>query len=233
MSGQTLMVVGSLTRDAPYFKGARGGGSRFLSFDEDTGRMMPLSEKTGITIPPTSRRIKAMPACTRAAKSSAGTRARFPPIELIPKATRSRTSTNSRRWAASSPITASIEPGAPCSWRTIRSMPNPRIACRIRRSWQCRYDRTAGWARPSAATPIRAGAECGATGEVARPLHRGEIRQHNVWSPISEPTSSSLTASMRRTAPDARAGPALQDAPRGRTEASGVQSHRPPRLRNQ
>ena len=51
MSGQTLMVVGSLTRDAPYFQGARGRGITLLSFDEDTGRMTPLSEKTGIDNP--------------------------------------------------------------------------------------------------------------------------------------------------------------------------------------
>ena len=51
MSGRTLMVVGSLTRDAPYFQGAHGQGIAVLSFDEDTGRMTPLSEKAGIDNP--------------------------------------------------------------------------------------------------------------------------------------------------------------------------------------
>lgn len=51
MSGRTLMVVGSLTRDAPFFQGARGQGITVLSFDDNTGRMTPLSEKAGIDNP--------------------------------------------------------------------------------------------------------------------------------------------------------------------------------------
>jgi 6-phosphogluconolactonase len=51
MSGQTFMIVGSLTRDAPYFQGARGNGITVLAFDDGSGQMMRLSEKSGIDNP--------------------------------------------------------------------------------------------------------------------------------------------------------------------------------------
>ena len=51
MNGRLLLVVGSLTREAPYFQGARGKGIAVLSFDDDSGRMRPLSEKAGIDNP--------------------------------------------------------------------------------------------------------------------------------------------------------------------------------------
>ena len=43
--------VGSLNRDAPYFQGARGKGIAVLGFDEESGRLTPLSERDGIDNP--------------------------------------------------------------------------------------------------------------------------------------------------------------------------------------
>ena len=36
MNDRTFVVVGSLTRDAPYFQGARGKGITVFAFDEQT-----------------------------------------------------------------------------------------------------------------------------------------------------------------------------------------------------
>jgi 6-phosphogluconolactonase len=51
MSGETFVVIGSLTREAPYFQGARGKGLVVAAFDNQTGRMTRLSEKGGIDNP--------------------------------------------------------------------------------------------------------------------------------------------------------------------------------------
>jgi 6-phosphogluconolactonase len=47
----TLAFVGSLTRPAPYFQGAKGRGLTVLRFDEDSGALTPLSETDGIDNP--------------------------------------------------------------------------------------------------------------------------------------------------------------------------------------
>jgi 6-phosphogluconolactonase len=39
MNDSTFVVVGSLTRDAPYFQGARGKGITVFVFDEQTGQL--------------------------------------------------------------------------------------------------------------------------------------------------------------------------------------------------
>jgi Lactonase, 7-bladed beta-propeller len=44
VNGRTLLVVGCLNREAPYFKGARGQGIAVFSFDESTGALNKLSE---------------------------------------------------------------------------------------------------------------------------------------------------------------------------------------------
>lgn len=51
MSGQIFAVIGSLTRDAPYFQGARGRGITVAAFDEATGRLTRLTEKVGVDNP--------------------------------------------------------------------------------------------------------------------------------------------------------------------------------------
>jgi 6-phosphogluconolactonase len=51
MNGARSLVVGSLTREAPYFQGARGKGIAVLSFDDRSGRMTMLSEKASIDNP--------------------------------------------------------------------------------------------------------------------------------------------------------------------------------------
>ena len=51
MSEGTFVVVGSLTRDAPYFQGARGKGITIFAFDETSGQLTRLSEKGGIDNP--------------------------------------------------------------------------------------------------------------------------------------------------------------------------------------
>lgn len=48
---QTLLFVGSLNRDAPYFQGARGVGLSVLSFDEDTAALATLAETGDIDNP--------------------------------------------------------------------------------------------------------------------------------------------------------------------------------------
>jgi 6-phosphogluconolactonase len=51
MSDKTLVLVGSLTRDAPYFQGARGNGITVLAFGDESGQLTRLSEKGGIDNP--------------------------------------------------------------------------------------------------------------------------------------------------------------------------------------
>lgn len=51
MSARTLLVVGCLNREAPYFQGARGKGIAVFAFDEATGALSKLSEKTGTDNP--------------------------------------------------------------------------------------------------------------------------------------------------------------------------------------
>lgn len=48
---RTLAFVGSLNRPAPYFEAARGNGISVFEFDEATGRLSLLSERTGIDNP--------------------------------------------------------------------------------------------------------------------------------------------------------------------------------------
>ena len=51
MNDRTFVVVGSLTRDAPYFQGARGKGITVFAFDEHTGQLTRLAEKGGVDNP--------------------------------------------------------------------------------------------------------------------------------------------------------------------------------------
>ena len=51
MSEGTFVVVGTLTRDAPYFQGARGKGITVFAFDEKSGQLTQLSEKGGVDNP--------------------------------------------------------------------------------------------------------------------------------------------------------------------------------------
>jgi 6-phosphogluconolactonase len=51
MNDRTFVVVGSLTRDAPYFQGARGKGITVFAFDERSGQLTWLAEKGGVDNP--------------------------------------------------------------------------------------------------------------------------------------------------------------------------------------
>src|SRR5580698_4589875 len=51
MNDRTFVVVGTLTRDAPYFQGARGKGITVFAFDEHTGQLTRLAEKGGVDNP--------------------------------------------------------------------------------------------------------------------------------------------------------------------------------------
>ena len=51
MNDRTFVVVGSLTRDAPYFQGARGKGITVFAFDVQTGQLTRLAEKGGVDNP--------------------------------------------------------------------------------------------------------------------------------------------------------------------------------------
>jgi 6-phosphogluconolactonase len=51
VSGRTLLVVGCLNREAPYFKGARGQGIAVFSCDESTGALNKLSEEPVVDNP--------------------------------------------------------------------------------------------------------------------------------------------------------------------------------------
>jgi 6-phosphogluconolactonase len=51
MTGRTLVAVGSVTRDTPYFQGARGKGITTFAFDERSGELTRLSEKGGVDNP--------------------------------------------------------------------------------------------------------------------------------------------------------------------------------------
>ena len=51
MNDRTFVVVGSLTRDAPYFQGARGKGITVFAFDEKSGQLTRLAEKGGVDNP--------------------------------------------------------------------------------------------------------------------------------------------------------------------------------------
>src|SRR6476469_1481330 len=51
MTDRTFVVVGSLTRDAPYFQGARGKGITVFDFDGQTGRLTRRAEKGGVDNP--------------------------------------------------------------------------------------------------------------------------------------------------------------------------------------
>jgi 6-phosphogluconolactonase len=51
MNDRTFAVVGSLTRDAPYFQGARGSGIIVFDFDARSGQLTRLSEKGGVDNP--------------------------------------------------------------------------------------------------------------------------------------------------------------------------------------
>jgi hypothetical protein len=48
---RTFVVVGSVTRDTPYFQGARGKGITVFAFDEKSGNLTRLSEKGGVDNP--------------------------------------------------------------------------------------------------------------------------------------------------------------------------------------
>jgi 6-phosphogluconolactonase len=48
---RTFVVVGSVTRDTPYFQGARGKGLTVFAFDEKSGELTRLSEKGGVDNP--------------------------------------------------------------------------------------------------------------------------------------------------------------------------------------
>ena len=51
MSKETLVFVGSLNREAPYFQGARGHGLSVYAFNEDTGDAELLTESTQVDNP--------------------------------------------------------------------------------------------------------------------------------------------------------------------------------------
>jgi 6-phosphogluconolactonase len=51
MTGRMLVAVGSVTRDTPYFQGARGKGITIFAFDENSGELTRLSEKGGVDNP--------------------------------------------------------------------------------------------------------------------------------------------------------------------------------------
>ena len=51
MTERTFVVVGSVTRDTPYFQGARGKGITVFAFDEKNGELIRLSEKGGVDNP--------------------------------------------------------------------------------------------------------------------------------------------------------------------------------------
>jgi 6-phosphogluconolactonase len=51
MSDRTFVVVGSVTRDTPYFQGACGKGITVFAFDEKSGELTRLSEKGGVDNP--------------------------------------------------------------------------------------------------------------------------------------------------------------------------------------
>ena len=51
MTERTFVVVGSVTRDTPYFQGARGKGITVFAFDERSGELTRLSEKGGVDNP--------------------------------------------------------------------------------------------------------------------------------------------------------------------------------------
>jgi len=51
MSERTFVVVGSVTRNTPYFQSARGSGITVCSFDGESGRLTRLSEKGGVDNP--------------------------------------------------------------------------------------------------------------------------------------------------------------------------------------
>jgi 6-phosphogluconolactonase len=51
MTERTFVVVGSVTRDTPYFQGARGKGITVFAFDDRTGGLTRLSEKGGVDNP--------------------------------------------------------------------------------------------------------------------------------------------------------------------------------------
>ena len=51
MTERTFVVVGSVTRDTPYFQGARGKGITIFAFDETSGGLTRLSEKGGVDNP--------------------------------------------------------------------------------------------------------------------------------------------------------------------------------------
>jgi 6-phosphogluconolactonase len=51
MSGRTFAIIGSLTREAPNFQGARGHGITVAAFDEESARMTRLSVKEGVDNP--------------------------------------------------------------------------------------------------------------------------------------------------------------------------------------
>lgn len=51
MSERTFVVVGSVTRDTPYFHSARGKGITVFAFDGRSGELTRLSEKGGIDSP--------------------------------------------------------------------------------------------------------------------------------------------------------------------------------------
>jgi 6-phosphogluconolactonase len=51
MTERTLVAVGSVTRDTPYFQHARGKGITIFAFDDRSGELTRLSEKGGIDSP--------------------------------------------------------------------------------------------------------------------------------------------------------------------------------------
>lgn len=51
MIERTFVAVGSVTRDTPYFQGARGKGITIFAFDETSGELTRLSEKGGVDNP--------------------------------------------------------------------------------------------------------------------------------------------------------------------------------------
>jgi 6-phosphogluconolactonase len=51
MNNRTFVVVGSVTRDTPYFQSARGKGITVFAFDERSGQLTWLSEKGGVDNP--------------------------------------------------------------------------------------------------------------------------------------------------------------------------------------
>jgi 6-phosphogluconolactonase len=196
MNDRTFVVVGSLTRDAPYFQGARGKGITVFVFDEQTGQLTRLAEKGGVDNP-TYLSVHEGNRCVYANSEVFGwNENRGSAYRLDPHDGRLRY-LNKQSALGSIPAHNSLDGTGRCARGQLPVMPNRKTVTGS--GGRDAIGRTAGWS-PVAVIPIRA-AVPRPTGKAIAPIAPSRVQTTVTFSSlISGPTSLSSIVSTRRPA---------------------------------